>query len=65
MAVAILTRYAPVRGHLQTMGLHSGDPSSDFAGWRLKQCSISSAAARHWLDSAIIFLGNKLLNQKK
>jgi hypothetical protein len=22
-------------------------------------------AARHWLDSAIIFLGNLLLNQKK
>jgi hypothetical protein len=38
---------------------------ADSAGWRLKQCSISPAAARHWLDSAIIFLGDCLLNQKK
>jgi hypothetical protein len=30
-----------------------------------RQCSISLAAARHWLDSATIFLGNRLLNQKK
>jgi hypothetical protein len=38
---------------------------ADSAGWRLKQCSISLAAARDWLDSATIFLGNRLLNQKK
>jgi hypothetical protein len=30
MAVAILTVHAPVRGHLQTMGLYSGDPSCTF-----------------------------------
>jgi hypothetical protein len=30
MAVAILTGHAPVRGHLQTMGLFSGDPSCRF-----------------------------------
>jgi hypothetical protein len=30
MAVEILTGHAPVRGHLQTMGLYSGDPSCRF-----------------------------------
>jgi hypothetical protein len=30
MAVAILTGACPVRGHLQTMGLYSGDPSCTF-----------------------------------
>jgi hypothetical protein len=30
MAVAILTGHAAVRGHLQTMGLYSGDPSCRF-----------------------------------
>jgi hypothetical protein len=30
MAVAILTGHAPVRGHLQIMGLFSGDPSYRF-----------------------------------
>jgi hypothetical protein len=32
MAVATLTGHAPVRGHLQTMGLYSGDPSCRFCG---------------------------------
>ena len=30
MAVAILTRHAPVRGHLRIMGLFNGDPSCRF-----------------------------------
>jgi hypothetical protein len=30
MAVATLTGHAPVRGHLQTMGLFIGDPSCRF-----------------------------------
>ena len=30
MAVAILIRYAPVRGHLRIMGLFNGDPSCRF-----------------------------------
>jgi hypothetical protein len=30
MAVAILTGHGPVRRHLQTMGLFSGDPSCRF-----------------------------------
>jgi hypothetical protein len=65
MAVAILTGHAPVRGHLQTMACTVVIHPADSAGWRLKQCSISLVAARHWLNSAIIFLGNRLLNQKK
>jgi hypothetical protein len=32
MTVAILTGHAPVRGHLRTMGLFSGDPSCRFCG---------------------------------
>jgi hypothetical protein len=31
--------------------------TADSAGWRLKQCSILSAAARCWLVSAITSLG--------
>jgi len=50
MVVAILTGHAPVRGNLYIMGLFNGNP----AGWRLKQCSILSAAARRWLVSAIV-----------
>jgi hypothetical protein len=37
---------------------------ADSVGWRLKQCNILFAAARHWLVSAIMFLGSCLLNQK-
>jgi hypothetical protein len=37
---------------------------ADSAEWRVKQCNISPAAARHWLSSAITFLGNRLWNQK-
>jgi hypothetical protein len=37
---------------------------ADFAEWRLKQCSILFAAVRCWLVSAIMSLGNCLLNQK-
>jgi hypothetical protein len=30
MVVAILTGHAPVRGHLETMGLFEGDPACRF-----------------------------------
>jgi hypothetical protein len=32
MAVGILTGHAPVIGHLQTLGLHSGNHPADFTG---------------------------------
>jgi len=54
MVVAIFTGHAPVRGHLYIMGLFDGDT----AGWRLKQCSIIFAAARHWLVNALMSLGS-------
>ena len=54
MVVAILTGHAPVRGHLFIMWIKPADS----AGWRLKQCSILSAAARRWLISAILSLGS-------
>jgi hypothetical protein len=38
--------------------------AADCAGRRLKQCSISSAAARRWLVSDIMFLEINLTNQK-
>jgi len=40
MAVAILTGHAPVRGHLQIMGLFSGDPSPRF-------CKIETETVQH------------------
>jgi hypothetical protein len=43
------------------VGIHPADS----AGWRLKQCSTSLAAARHWLDSAIIFFGKPLVEPKE
>jgi hypothetical protein len=58
MAVAILTGHAPVRRHLYIMGIFDGIQVADFAGWRLKQCSILFAAARCWLVSIIISLGS-------
>jgi hypothetical protein len=64
MTVAILTGHAPVRGHLRIMGLFVEINPADSARWRLKQCSISPAAARHWLVSATTSLGSRLLNQK-
>jgi hypothetical protein len=57
MVVAILTGHAPVRRHLNIMGLFDGDKPADSAGSRLKQCSILSAAARRWLVCAITSLG--------
>jgi hypothetical protein len=63
MVVAILTGHAPVRRHLNIMGLWGILPA-DSAGRRLKQCSISSAAARRWLVSATMSLGIRLSNQK-
>jgi len=41
-----------------------GIQPADSAGWRLKQCSILSAAARCWLVSAITSLGSWLSNQE-
>jgi hypothetical protein len=40
MAVAILTGHAPVRGHLKTMGLYSGDPSCRF-------CRMETETVKH------------------
>jgi hypothetical protein len=40
MAVAILTGHAPVRGHLRTMDLFSGDPSCRF-------CKIETETVQH------------------
>jgi hypothetical protein len=40
MAVAILTGHAPVRGHLRTMGLFSGDPSCRF-------CKMENETVQH------------------
>jgi hypothetical protein len=45
MVVAVLTEHAPVRGHLDTVGLFEGDPTCRFCRRKLKQCSVSSAAA--------------------
>jgi hypothetical protein len=41
-----------------------GIQPADFAGRRLKQCSILSAAARRWVVSAVTSLGNRLSNQR-
>jgi len=41
-----------------------GIQPADFAGRRLKQYSILSAAARRWLVSAIMSLGTGLSNQR-
>jgi hypothetical protein len=59
MAVAILTGHAPVRGHLQIMGLFSGDPSCRFC----KMGTETPADVRRWLISATTSLGSCLLNQ--
>jgi hypothetical protein len=57
MVLAILTGHAAVSRHLK------GILPADSAGRRLKQCSISSAAARRWLVSATMSLGIRLSNQ--
>jgi len=41
-----------------------GIQPEDSAGWRLKKCSILSAAARRWLVSAKMSLESQILNQK-
>jgi hypothetical protein len=41
-----------------------GIPPADSAGRRLKQCSISFAAARHWFVSDTMSLENSLSNQR-
>ena len=58
MAVAILTGHAAVRGTCILWACLMGIQHEDSAGWRLKQCSILSAAARRWLVSAITPLGS-------
>jgi hypothetical protein len=57
-AVAVLTGHAAVRKHCILWACLMGIQRADFAGWRLKQCSILFAAARCWLVSAIMSLGN-------
>jgi hypothetical protein len=53
MAVAILTRHVPVRGHLRNMSLYDGDPSCRFCGmetetvWHLLCCCESLARQRY------------------
>jgi len=56
MVVVILTGHAPVRRHLLWACLMGIQPAD--ARWRLKQCSILSAAVRRWLVSATMSLGS-------
>jgi hypothetical protein len=65
VAVAFLTGHAPVRERLRIMGLYSGIPSCRFCGMENETASTLYAAARHCLPSAIMFLGNDWLNQKR
>jgi len=41
-----------------------GIQPTDFAGRRLKKCSILSTAPRHWLVSVITSLGTRLSNHR-
>jgi hypothetical protein len=59
IVVAFLTGHAPMKKHLNIMGLFDGDSTCRFAGWRLNRWTIS-AAARPWLAGAIISVGNSV-----
>jgi hypothetical protein len=60
----IFTRFQNTRKFNVEVACFMGIQPADSAGWRLKQCSILSAAARRWLVSAITSLGGGLTNQK-
>jgi hypothetical protein len=49
--------HAAVRKHLSLWACFTVIQPADSAGRKLKQCTILSATARHWLVSAIMFLG--------
>jgi hypothetical protein len=61
---AIFTGHAPVRGICILWVCLIGTQPADSAGWRRKQCSKLSAAARRWLVSAIMSWGNLTVEPK-
>jgi hypothetical protein len=63
MVAAILTGLLLWGGTYTLWACLKGILLADSAGWRLKQCSILSAAPRRWLFSPIMSLGSCLPNQ--
>jgi hypothetical protein len=64
LEVAFLIGHAPVRKHLNIMGLFDGDPTCRFCRSETETVTILFVVARCWLVNAIISLGSYLLNQK-
>jgi hypothetical protein len=63
LVAAFLTGHAPVRKHVNIMGIFDGDPTCRFC--RSETESVYHiVVARRWLVNAISTLGSCLLNQK-
>jgi hypothetical protein len=64
MVVATLTGHAPVRKHLRSMGMFEGDPTCRFCRQEVETVQHIICCCKHWLVSAIMTLGDWLLNQQ-
>ena len=60
MVVAYLTGHAPVKKHLNMMGLFDSDADLRFCKMETEAVTILFAAAKPWLANAIISLGSSL-----
>jgi hypothetical protein len=64
MVVAFLTGHAPVKKHLNIMGLFDGDPNCRFCKLETETSTILFAVVRPCLASIVISLVSSLLNPK-